>query len=232
MEASGLRFQRDITDAIAQHRSDSRLFSRSADTFAPLTEQVFFNFNLILNLFPFGPTGMVRHWRANIPSEKPPSLTEQSEPEEVASQKGIPSTFRMLIRQRFLLVGGGLIGMTLLLTSFRLSPDPKGLGTHRQLGFPQCTFIEFFQIPCPTCGMTTSWSYLTKGRIIQAFRVNSGGTMLGILTMVTAPWLLVSGLRGFWWPGKPEMVSVFFITLAIAVVTIAQWLIRIDFFPL
>ena len=131
-----------------------------------------------------------------------------------------------------LIIPGGAVGIFLLWTAFCLSPSEKGFGTHQQLGFPPCTVVEFFNMPCPSCGMTTSWSYLTKGNLTAAFRSNTGGAFLGIATFLLSPWLLVSGLKGTWWIAAPDMVAGFYILLGITIVTVVQWVIWINFFPI
>lgn len=133
---------------------------------------------------------------------------------------------------RAVLVLGGIVGMTLLGTAFRLSPNKEGFGTHQQLGFPPCSFIQLFEIPCPSCGMTTSWSNLTKGNLIQAFQSNCGGALLGIAALILSPWFLVSGLKGKWWITEPDYVLCFYLLLGITIVTIVQWIIWISFFPI
>lgn len=135
-------------------------------------------------------------------------------------------------RLRVALFFGGTLGITLLVIAFLLSPSPEGLGTHQQLGFPQCSFIELFEIPCPSCGMTTSWSHLTKGNVFQSFRSNVGGALLGIAAIICSPWFLVSGILGRWWIRPPDMVAGFYILLGITIVTVVQWIVWVTWFPL
>ena len=142
------------------------------------------------------------------------------------------TNLRMPALHRVGFIVAGAVGITLLIVAFRLKPNPKGYGTHQQLGLTRCSFIEFFGIQCPSCGMTTSWSNLMNGRIIQSFRANPGGALLGICTIVFAPWLFVSGLIGRWFYRNPNMAWLFFGTLGICAVTTIQWVIRVTFFPL
>jgi hypothetical protein len=116
----------------------------------------------------------------------------------------------------------------LLVTAARLVPDERGHGTHEQLGLPPCTFSVIFHHPCPACGMTTAWAWLMRGHIVRAVEANAGGTLLALLSLVAAPWLLVSAVRGRWlggWPGDWTFAGT---TLAISLVTVAQWLWRIS----
>jgi hypothetical protein len=104
-----------------------------------------------------------------------------------------------------------------------LTPDPRGHGTHEQLGLPPCTFVFLFGRPCPSCGMTTAWSWLARGNVLAAMRANVGGAALGILAIAGAAWLLVSAVRGRWLLWRPDVVALSFVALAVAAITLVQW---------
>lgn len=128
-------------------------------------------------------------------------------------------------RIAFGLFASGLI--TLLGTAAWLTPDPSGLGTHQQLNLPPCTFTVLFDIPCPSCGMTTSWSHLMRGQLMAAFQANAGGALLGMLSAVSAPWLFWVSLRGRF-PQMPVTdMHVALALLAIILVTFADWGLRL-----
>ena len=57
-------------------------------------------------------------------------------------------------------------------------PDPRGLGTHEQLGFPPCSFHRLTGVPCPGCGMTTAFAHTVRLQFAQALRANLFGTLL------------------------------------------------------
>jgi len=57
----------------------------------------------------------------------------------------------------------------LLTIAARLDPDPAGMGTHRQMGLGPCSFLTWTGWPCPTCGMTTTFSLAADGRLLDAF---------------------------------------------------------------
>lgn len=42
----------------------------------------------------------------------------------------------------------------------RLDPDPRGFGTHEQLGMSACSWPDGLGVPCPTCGCTTAAVHL------------------------------------------------------------------------
>jgi hypothetical protein len=118
-----------------------------------------------------------------------------------------------------------LIG--LLITAACLRPSSSGMETHRQLGFPPCTSVALFGVRCPACGMTTSWAHLMRGQVIESARVNTGGLMLGLLSIAASPWLLVSAVRGQWWIGPLDPSWVLAISGVVMLVTLVQWVGRL-----
>jgi hypothetical protein len=125
------------------------------------------------------------------------------------------------------MVGAGTVLASLLITAACLTPSAKGLGTHQQLGLPPCTIVQWYGVRCPSCGMTTSWSHLTKGRVFTAFRSNAGGALLGLAAMACGPWLIVSGVRGRWTLAEPRELTVMVIGVSIIVVTLIDWTLRL-----
>lgn len=114
-----------------------------------------------------------------------------------------------------------------LVTACLLTPSPEGRGTHQQLGLPPCTIVVLFGRPCPTCGMTTSWAHVVRGQLGAALRANVGGTLLCLIAMVAAPWLLASALRGRWVLGRLDSNVGAWIGVAVALVTLLDWLWRL-----
>ena len=113
--------------------------------------------------------------------------------------------------------------LALLIVAGFLTPDRHGHGTHQQLGLPPCTFVVLFGRPCPSCGMTTSWAWLVRGRLVEAFQANAGGALLGILAAVSAVWLLLSATGGRWFAWKPDATAILITLVLIGVVTLLQW---------
>ncbi len=67
-----------------------------------------------------------------------------------------------------------------------LDPDPRGLGTHEQLfrgGMP-CSFVLTSGLPCPTCGMTTSFAHMMHLQPLAAFKVQPAGAIFCLATIV------------------------------------------------
>jgi len=117
--------------------------------------------------------------------------------------------------------------LVLLATAAGLRPDRRGYGTHQQFGLPPCSFQFLFGRPCPTCGMTTAWAYLVRGDAVPALRANVGGTVLAVLAMASVPWLLASAARGRWLPGAPSGTAVAWTAMTIALLTLADWGLRL-----
>ncbi|MBN2560736.1 MAG: DUF2752 domain-containing protein [Phycisphaerae bacterium] len=79
-----------------------------------------------------------------------------------------------------------------------LEPDARGYGTHEQLGFYPypCSFVLTTGLPCPTCGMTTAFSFIMHGHPWLAFKSQPAGAVLCVATiglLVLALYVVVRG---------------------------------------
>ncbi len=88
---------------------------------------------------------------------------------------------------------------TLLVVSAWLTPDPSGMDTHTQLGLPKCGWPTSYGIPCPTCGMTTSFALLVRGSFIDAFATQPLGAMLALMTIAALIWGIAALITGRRW---------------------------------
>jgi hypothetical protein len=138
-----------------------------------------------------------------------------------------PRAWRLPWPQRLAMAAAGGLLMVLLFTASRLTPSPSGMGTHQRLGLPMCTIRVWYNLRCPSCGMTTSWAHLTRGNLAAAFRANAGGLLLGLASIAAGPWLLVSGLMGRWLWGPPHEWTALGVGLAIIAVTLIDWSVRL-----
>ena len=75
--------------------------------------------------------------------------------------------------------------------------------------------------------MTTSWAHVVRGQLIDALRASPGGTLLGALAVLSVPWLAVSAARGRWLGWAPNYIVVAWGGLAILLVTLIGWGIRL-----
>lgn len=86
-----------------------------------------------------------------------------------------------------------LIGLALFLpsgtvlgTALYLTPDPAGMGTHRQLGLGSCAILTMTGLPCPMCGMTTTFTHLAHLHLIEGTLNQPFGLFLFLGTVIAA----------------------------------------------
>ena len=116
---------------------------------------------------------------------------------------------------------------TLLAVAFCLNPDPRGMGTHEQLGLPPCTFAKLCGFRCPSCGMTTSWSYLTHGRIREAIQSSASGSLLACLALIGGGHLIASAIGGRWIVRWKNENTGAVLAAAFGALLLIEWLIRL-----
>lgn len=131
---------------------------------------------------------------------------------------------------RALLIAWSLAAVAGFAVAFRLEPDPRGYGTHQRLGLPPCTIRAAFGIPCPSCGMTTSFSNITKGRWREAAKANLAGLLLSLFCAVLIPWCWLSAFYGrLCWVRRPAKLAAFILFFVCGVATI-EWMVRLLLF--
>lgn len=69
-------------------------------------------------------------------------------------------------------------------TAFILPPSPNGVGTHREMGLFPCAMLATTGVPCPSCGMTTSFSWFYKGNLVASLYTQPAGALLAMLTAI------------------------------------------------
>ena len=119
----------------------------------------------------------------------------------------------------FLIVGFGIAGL--------LNPDPRGYGTHQQLGMPPCTFRFLFGRPCPGCGMTTCFAHFVRGEFTKACRANIAGVVLAAVCVMLIPWCLWSAYRGRLWKVSDPVMFAGGLTLSLSGLAILLWIARV-----
>src|SRR5512136_652854 len=65
-----------------------------------------------------------------------------------------------------------------------LHPDPRGFGTHEQMGMPPCSSVLLTGLPCPTCGMTTAFSWVMHGHLWLAAKAQPAGLLSCLATIL------------------------------------------------
>ncbi len=128
-------------------------------------------------------------------------------------------------RWLLVLVAAGLAA--LLGVARWLEPDPRGYGTHTQLGLGPCAFATITGRPCPTCGMTTSFAWFSRGCLARSWQANPGGCLIALLSIPVGFWLLLccwfKRPVGFQSIDRPLMV----LLVSIVAASFAFWFIRI-----
>jgi Protein of unknown function (DUF2752) len=90
----------------------------------------------------------------------------------------------------------GVFAIAIRLDPYRDDGSPRVMATHQQLGLPPCTFLEVTGVPCPACGMTTSFSLLIRGDVANSLRANWVGTLLAGFCLAVIPWGVYAVVRG------------------------------------
>ncbi len=87
------------------------------------------------------------------------------------------------------------IGVIFLAAAW-VAPSERGVGTHHQLGLPTCGWIVAADLPCPTCGMTTSFSHAVRGQFLQSLFAQPMGFFLAIGIFLTGVFAIFTAVTG------------------------------------
>lgn len=90
-------------------------------------------------------------------------------------------------------------------------------------------FEAFTHIPCPGCGLTTSFAYMAHGRVFSAFGAHLMGPELFLMTAavaVAAPWAVRRALPVLWVLSLPATTVALSVTLFAGMVTLAWRLVH------
>jgi hypothetical protein len=108
-----------------------------------------------------------------------------------------PLVFTPPVGQQRVGIGGRLLALILsvvavgvLVTALLITPSPEGVGTHRQIRAltvngaapPACEMLRRTGLPCPTCGMTTSFAWFVRGNWLASLYVQPMGFILALTT--------------------------------------------------
>jgi hypothetical protein len=108
-----------------------------------------------------------------------------------------------------------------------LEPDPRGYGTHTQLGLYPCLFFQVTGFRCPSCGMTTAFAWFVRGRFDRSWHANPAGSVLALTCVVLIPWLLAGALRGRPIGFRSLEVPLLGLVLATVALSLLSWTIRL-----
>lgn len=85
---------------------------------------------------------------------------------------------RLSIPARLLSLAIAAACLSVLVLARLLPPSETGVGSHRALGLQSCQFLETTGLPCPSCGMTTSFSWFARGNLLASMYVQPMGALL------------------------------------------------------
>ena len=127
---------------------------------------------------------------------------------------------------------GLMVGMALgLIMVFGLAcwlePNPKGFGTHTQLGLPPCQFVQLTGHLCPTCGMTTSFAWFARGRLDRVWESNPAALFLAPACLALIPWLLLGAALGRPIGFRSLETPLIGLVVATVALSLLSWIIRL-----
>lgn len=99
------------------------------------------------------------------------------------------------VRICLILVALGIMvvfGIAIYLNPYRADGTARVWETHRQLGLYPCEFKRMTGLPCPSCGMTTSFSLLIRGDVWHSMQANWVGTLFASICLLYVPWAFAS----------------------------------------
>lgn len=130
---------------------------------------------------------------------------------------------------RLLLIGWSLFLIAGFVVAVQMKPDSRGFGTHQQLGFAPCVIRNRYSFPCPSCGMTTSFSHFVRGQIRQSAQANTSGLVLAMVCLVMIPWSWISVFRKqLWLISHPENSFIWLMCILVTI-TLMEWFFRLTF---
>ncbi len=119
-----------------------------------------------------------------------------------------------------------LANLAVLVVALRLEPDPRGHGTHEQIGLGPCAFLATTGRPCPSCGMTTSFAWFVRGRPDRSWGANPAGALIAPTCLASIPWLLAASIRGRPAPFRSPEQPLVVVSVALVALTLLSWTAR------
>ncbi len=116
-----------------------------------------------------------------------------------------------------------VFGIAIWLKPYDADGEPLELGTHLQLGLPPCTFRVLSGLPCPSCGLTTSFAFFVRGDLKNSARANAVGTLLAVFCLALVPWCLASAWRGRYYLVRSVEWPLLGAVLLFTVLLLARW---------
>lgn len=122
----------------------------------------------------------------------------------------------------------------LVLLALTLHPDPRGFGTHEQLGFQPCLPIRLWNLPCPGCGVTTAVTLALQGHPLRSLVIQPFGLVTIAVVLAFAVFAVRTHRRGGdlfrelaqlpWWRLGPVLVVLLLASWGYKLARIRGWL--------
>jgi hypothetical protein len=125
-----------------------------------------------------------------------------------------------------LVLAGGFLSAGFVL-ALSVEPDARGFGTHEQFGLPQCTVRAVFGMPCPSCGMTTSFAHFIRAHFVRSIQANSAGFLLAATCAILIPWSWYSAARGELWCVSQPHVAFLGLAATLCGVSVLHWSLKL-----
>jgi hypothetical protein len=143
--------------------------------------------------------------------------------EDVLPADDPPQRFGIWVRGALVFVALFLISgfsLAIYLNPYKEDGTARRMETHRQLGLPECTFKEKTGMPCPSCGMTSSFSLFVRGDLWDSMKANWVGTILATFCLLLIPWCFAS-----MYLGRPVLVRSVELAISITIVVLLTLLL-------
>jgi hypothetical protein len=139
-----------------------------------------------------------------------------------------PEGPRLSAATRWLLVVQALGLLAILAIACWLEPDPRGHGTHGQLGLPPCPYWAATGRKCPACGLTTAVAWAVRGRVDRAWSAQPAGLLLVAVWLGMVPWLVATAISGRpRWGARSIEGPITVWTLVAAGAAVLAWAVRL-----
>lgn len=89
-----------------------------------------------------------------------------------------------------------------------------------------CGFKQAYDLPCPTCGVTTSARAFVQGRIFQAFYIQPAGALLCSVVAVSAFLAFLIAVFGVYFKTAGRFfaeIKIKYVILAVLIIIAAAW---------
>lgn len=120
------------------------------------------------------------------------------------------------------------LGVAIAVAGTRMAaPDPRGFGTHEWFGLHPCRTMQWFNVPCAFCGVTTSLSLAARGRLSDALRCQPLGLMLFMSMVAAGGMALIAAAIGKAPCFTPSRRVTLFVTAIVLTAVVFCWIYKI-----